>query len=47
MPPKRDEPTMTVDEQSKLKKELSDARDRQTSNAKAKDDAQRSKSKEP
>jgi hypothetical protein len=46
-PPLRDEPTMTVDEQSKLKKELSDARDRQTSNFKAKDDAQRSKSKKP
>ena len=47
VPPMRDEPTMTVDEQSKLKKELSDARDRQTSNVKAKDDAQRSKSKKP
>ena len=47
MPPKRDEPTMTVDEQSKLKKELSDARDRQTSNVKAKEAAQRSKSKKP
>jgi hypothetical protein len=38
---------MTVDEQSKLKKELSDARDRQTVNVKAKEDAQRSKSKKP
>jgi hypothetical protein len=46
MPPKRDEPTMTVDEQSKLKKELSDARDRQTQ-VKAKEDAQRSKPKKP
>jgi hypothetical protein len=46
MPPKRDEPTMTVDEQSRLKKELNDARDRQ-SELKAKEDAQRSKPKKP
>jgi hypothetical protein len=29
LPPKRDKPAMTVDEQSKLKKRLIDARDRQ------------------
>ena len=47
LPPKRDEPTMTVDEQSKLKKELNDARDRQTSQVKAKENPQRPKSKKP
>jgi hypothetical protein len=36
---------MTVDEQSKLKKELNDARDRQTSQVKAKENPQRPKSK--
>ena len=47
LPPKRDEPAMTVDEQSKLKKELNDARDRQTSQVKAKENPQRPKSKKP
>jgi hypothetical protein len=47
LPRKSDKPAMTVDEQSKLKKELNDARDRQNSQAKAKDGAVRPKSKKP
>jgi hypothetical protein len=38
---------MTVDEQQKLKNELTNARDRQSSQAKAKDGAVRPKSKKP
>jgi hypothetical protein len=37
LPPKREKPSMTVDEQSKLKKQLMDARDRQGSAVKARD----------
>jgi hypothetical protein len=47
LPPKRDKPAMTVDEQSKFRKELNDARDRQNSQVKAKDGAVRPKSKKP
>ena len=47
LPPKRDKPAMTVDEQSKFKKELNDARDRQNSQVNAKDGAVRPKSKKP
>jgi hypothetical protein len=43
LPAQRDKPAMTVDEQSKLKKDLIDARDRQTSHVKAKEGATRSK----
>ena len=46
-PPRRDKPAMTVDEQSKLKKELNDARDRQNSQVKARDGAAQPKSKKP
>jgi hypothetical protein len=35
LPPKREKPAMTPDERSKLQKELIAARDRQTSNVKA------------
>ena len=35
LPPKREKPAMTADEQSKLKKQLSDMRDRQAAAAKA------------
>jgi hypothetical protein len=38
---------MTVDEQQKLKNELTNARDRQSSQVKAKDGAVRPKSKKP
>jgi hypothetical protein len=47
LPPKHDKPAMTVDEQSKLKKELNDARDRKNSQAKARDGAAQPKSKKP
>jgi hypothetical protein len=47
LPPKRDAPGMTVDEQSKLKKELNNARDRQTSQVKARENAARPKPKKP
>jgi hypothetical protein len=47
LPPKREKPGMTVDEQSKLKKELIDARDRQTSHVKAGESAARPKTKKP
>jgi hypothetical protein len=48
LPPGRDTPRMTVDEQSKLKKELNDARDRQTSSqVKAGGNAARPKPKKP
>jgi hypothetical protein len=41
LPPKRETPAMTVDEMSKLKKDLSAARDRQSSQVKARDGAER------
>jgi hypothetical protein len=47
LPPKPEKPGMTVDEQAKLKKELNDARDRQSSRTKAKDSAARPKSLKP
>jgi hypothetical protein len=47
LPSKRDKPAITVDEQSKLKKELKDAYDRQNSQAKARDGAAQQKSKKP
>ena len=49
LPPKPEKPGMTVDEQSKLKQELINARDRQTPQAKAraKEDALHPKSKKP
>jgi hypothetical protein len=47
MPAKRDKPPITVDEQSKIKKELNDARDRQNSQAKARDGPAQPKSKKP
>jgi hypothetical protein len=37
LPPKPEKPAMTVDEQSKLKKQLLDARDRQSGAAKTRD----------
>jgi hypothetical protein len=37
LPPKREKPAMTADEMSKLKKDLSAARDRQTSRIKARE----------
>jgi hypothetical protein len=37
LPPTREKPAMTVDEQSKLKKQLIDARDRQAAAVKARD----------
>jgi hypothetical protein len=46
-PSKRDGPGMTVDEQQKLEKESTNTRDRQNSQAKAKDGAVRPKSKKP
>jgi hypothetical protein len=45
LPPKRDKPAMTIEEQLKFRKELNDARDRQNSQVKAKDGAVRPKSK--
>lgn len=46
-PPAREKPALTVDQQSKLKEELINARDRQNSQVKAKDSAVRPKSKRP
>jgi uncharacterized caspase-like protein len=43
LPAQRDKPAMTTDEQSKLKKDLINARDRQTSQVKAKEGATRPK----
>jgi hypothetical protein len=37
LPPTREKPAMTVDEQSKLRKELIDARDRQAAAVRARD----------
>jgi hypothetical protein len=45
--PAREKPALTVNEQSKLKKELVKARDRQTSQVKARDGAAQAKSKKP
>jgi hypothetical protein len=39
LPPTRDKPAMTVNETSKLKKQLIEARDRQAAAAKAQDNA--------
>src|SRR3984893_10065644 len=47
LPPKREKPTMTPDERSKLQKELIAARDRQTSAVKARGDAARPKPIKP
>src|SRR6266567_3683437 len=47
LPPKREKPAMTAEEQSKLKKELLDTRDRQTSHAKARGGVARPKSIKP
>jgi hypothetical protein len=41
LPPKREKPAMTVDERSKLEKELIAARDRQAPDGKAKGSAAR------
>jgi hypothetical protein len=46
-PPNREKPALTVNEQSKLKEELINARNRQNSQVKAKDGAAQSKSKKP
>jgi hypothetical protein len=46
-PAQRDNPAMTADEQSKLKKDLINARDRQTSHVKTKEGATRSKPIKP
>jgi hypothetical protein len=37
LPTRREKPAMTVDEQSKLKKQMIDARDRQAAKVKARD----------
>jgi hypothetical protein len=47
LPPKREKPAMTADERAKLLKELTAARDRQTSQVKAKGSAPRSKREKP
>jgi hypothetical protein len=47
LPPAREKPALTVNEQSKLKEELINARDRQTSQVKARDGAAQPKSKKP
>ena len=47
LPAKPDKPAMTADEQSKLKKDLINARDRQTSHVKAKEGASRPKPIKP
>ena len=47
VPAKRDKPAMTVDEQSKLKKDLIGARDRQTSHVRAKEGATQHKPLKP
>jgi hypothetical protein len=46
-PPAREKPALTVNEQSKLKEELMNARNRQNSQVKAKDGAAQPKSKKP
>jgi hypothetical protein len=46
-PPARDKSPMTTDEQSKLKKDLINARDRQTSHIKTKEGATRPKPTKP
>jgi hypothetical protein len=45
--PKRERPAMTADEQLKLQKELTAARDRQAAKGKAKDDAKRTEPVKP
>jgi hypothetical protein len=47
LPPKREKPAMTADERAKLLKELTAARDRQTSQVKAKGSAPHSKPVKP
>jgi hypothetical protein len=47
LPPKREKPAMTADERAKLLKELTAARDRQTSQIKVKGSAPRSKPVKP
>src|SRR5258708_37042489 len=47
LPPKREKPAMTADERLKLQKELTAARDRQASRAKAKGGAASPKPKKP
>jgi hypothetical protein len=47
LPPPREKPAMTLDERSKLKKELIDARDRQTSRVKAREGAARTEPAKP
>jgi hypothetical protein len=47
LPPKREKPAMTADERAKLMKELTAARDRQTSQVKAKGSAPRPKPVKP
>ena len=47
LPPKREKPAMTTDERSKLQKELTAARDRQTSGVKARVGAVRPKPIKP
>jgi hypothetical protein len=46
-PPTREKPALTVNEQSKLKEELTNARNRQTSQVKARDGTAQPKSKKP
>jgi hypothetical protein len=45
--PKRERPAITADEQLKLQKELTAARDRQAAKGKAKDDAKRTEPVKP
>ena len=47
LPPKREKPAMTADEQAKLKKELTAARDRQAASAKAQGSAGPAKPMKP
>ena len=47
LPPPREKPAMTLDERSKLKKELIDARDRQASRVKIRDGAARTAPAKP
>ena len=47
LPPAREKPAMTADERAKLLKDLTTARDRQTSQAKAKEGAGRPKPAKP
>jgi hypothetical protein len=47
LPPPREKPALTLDERAKLKKELIDARDRQTSRVKASEGAARTNPAKP